>query len=73
MRKVVVEIGPKGQGVMEISEDSYRQGVFYIPLAKNIGVQDWAENSETSSEPIIIRLVFRRDGDDTFRLDGWED
>ena len=73
MKKVIVEMGLKGQMVMEIPEDNYRRGEFFIPVAKNVGIQSWAENMEASDETTTKKLVFRRYGDDTFRLVGWED
>ena len=72
MKKVIVEMGFSGQMVMEIPEESYRKGVFYIPLFKNIGAS-WSENLDAADDVTTKKLVFRRYGDGTFSLVGWED
>jgi hypothetical protein len=71
MRKIIANIGLNGFFVMEIPEDDYRRGQFFIPLPKSL-TTNWAENMEASSETTTKKMVFRRYGDDTFNLIGWE-
>lgn len=71
MKKIIADIGLGGQFVMEITDDQYRRGEFYMPLPKVLKTS-WSENMEASDEATTKKMVFRRYGDGVFNLIGWE-
>lgn len=71
MKKVVADIGCGGQFVMNITEEEYRRGEFFMALPKVL-TANWSENMEASSETTTKKMVFRKQGNEVFNLIGWE-